>query len=112
METKPYNGIVYHDYNDLKQPISTSVTFTLVRPENRITSDVMTLYEYTEIISIRSAQIQNGARVYTDVTGISDYIKMAEKEIKNRACPLSIRRFINANEAEDWEVNELTYFAS
>ena len=82
----------------------------IVNPKDRITSNIMTLYERTEIVSIRAAQIQNGAKIYTDVKNLSDPIKMAEKEIDDRKCPLMIRRQINDFEAEDWEVNEMGYY--
>ena len=93
--------------NPLDKKFVTSKTFTVVKPEDRITSDVMTLYEYTEVISIRAAQIQANAKTFTNVDLLDDPIKMAEKEIYDRKCPLSIKRNINENEVEIWEVNEL-----
>jgi DNA-directed RNA polymerase I, II, and III subunit RPABC2 len=105
---KPYYGITYHVYNSLSPTFPTEIKYKIVNPEDRITSNIMMLYEYTEILSIRSTQIQNGQQVYTNVDGLDDPVKMAEKEITDKRCPLSVRRYINNYEVEDWEVNEMT----
>lgn len=78
-----------------------------LRPEQRITSEMITKFEICRIISIRSKQIEKDNVVFTDVTGLTDPIKMAEKEIYDRKCPLSIIRKLNENVAEKWDVNEM-----
>ena len=78
-----------------------------LRPEQRLTSEIITKYELCRIISIRAKQIEKDNIIFTDVTGITDPIKMAEKEIYDRKCPLSIIRKLNNNTAEKWDVNEM-----
>ena len=64
----------------------------IIPPDERRTSDILTLYEFTEIISTRAEQIERGSVVYTDVNGLDDPIKMAEKEFNDRRTPLVLNR--------------------
>lgn len=93
---------VIADDNDIYKNIK------IVNPDDRITSDIMTEYEYTEIVSIRAKQIEDGATCHADV----DYyepIHMAELEIKQRKCPLAIVRMHNEYIGEIWRASELSY---
>jgi len=87
--------------------ITTHHTFIVSKPANRITSDIMTLYEYTEVVSIRAAQIEKGAIVYVNIDGLTDPVKMAEREIEQKKCPLSIQRKLNQTLIELCPVNDL-----
>jgi len=77
--------------------------------ENRKTSEIMTMFEYTEIIGHRAKQIENGGPCFTNVEGITDPIKMAEKELRDRKCPLDIIRKLSNNVAELWHANEMGF---
>ena len=79
----------------------------IVHPDNRKCSELMTKYEYTNVISTRARQIELGAIPYTDVEGIEDNVKKAEKEVRDKKCPLSIIRDINEFLSEKWDVNEM-----
>ena len=63
--------------------------------------------EYTEVTSIRADQIAHGGMVFVERDGEDDPIKLAEKEIAEKQCPLKIRRRLNNELFEDWSVNEL-----
>ena len=76
---------------------------------NRRTSEIMSMFEYTEIIGHRAKQIENGNVCFTNVDGISDPIKMAEKELRDRKCPLDIIRKLSDNVAELWHANEMGF---
>lgn len=89
----------------------------IVEPNDRITSNVLQLMEASNIIAKRAAQIEQDARVFTDVTGLHDPIEMAKKELKDRKCPLILRRRICRKPTqdgnfdvicEDWNVREMT----
>jgi DNA-directed RNA polymerase subunit K/omega len=81
----------------------------IIVPSNyRKTSEIMTKFEFTEVVSHRAKQIENGGKIYTDVFDEGNPIKMAEIEIRMRRCPLAIRRLLSHNLAEIWEVNEMT----
>ncbi len=77
----------------------------IVHPSNRKTSNFLTLFEFTNIISIRMAQMQRDS----NYIGSSDYRQDAIEEINNKKCPLSIMRCIMENVYEIWEVNEMSY---
>lgn len=77
--------------------------------ENRITSDTISAFELTEVISVRSSHIANGSPVYTDVTNCPTSRDKAVKEILDKKSPLSVvRRDHTRRVQEIWSVNELT----
>ncbi len=77
------------------------------RPEDRVTSEVMTRFELCEIISIRAKQLEKGHKVFTDVGELTNPIDIARKEILDKKCPLSIRRMITDKVGEKWQANEM-----
>jgi DNA-directed RNA polymerase subunit K/omega len=79
----------------------------IVAPEQRVTSEFMTMYEYAMVIGTRATHISEGSPLYADSTGISDAREIAIKEIEMKRCPLSISRVVNGK-IEIWEVNEMT----
>jgi len=90
-----------NDNNDMKYEI-------IVKSENRITSNILSIYEFIELISIRASQITNGSYVFTDINGISDPIEMAKKELLDNKCPLYVKRFIGLNKYELWSPNVMS----
>jgi DNA-directed RNA polymerase subunit K/omega len=82
-----------------------------VPTEQRICSEVMTKFEYARVLAIRAKQLEDSNIAYTDVKDITDPIKMAQKEIADKMCPLAIIRVRTADGhtiiAEKWKVNEL-----
>jgi hypothetical protein len=80
----------------------------IVKPEHRITSDHMTIFEYSSVVGIRATHISNGSIIYTDVGNLSDPREIAKKEIDLLKCPLSIvRKLGTSNKIEVWQVNEM-----
>lgn len=84
----------------------------IIPDEQRMTSQIMTLEEFTEAVGIRATQIERGAPVFTDVSGYSDPIEMAKKEIFDGRCPLKLVREMkqleNARWVEVWKINDMT----
>ncbi|HEU0069405.1 MAG TPA: hypothetical protein VFQ26_09140 [Nitrospiraceae bacterium] len=83
-------------------------TCTIVRSDERITSDYITKYELAQVLAQRVKEIEAsgkhylvGGEVPTDVDNI------ALLEVKRRRCPLSILRRLESNVYEKWDVNEL-----
>ena len=79
-----------------------------VLPEDRVTSEVMTIFEYTEAISIRAKQIEDGGICFTDTSKLSDPLEMAKKELLDKKSPLDLVRGITNIIYEKWHVNEMT----
>lgn len=79
----------------------------LVDPNDRVTSNKMTDAEYTEVLSIRSTQIEKTSNVFTNVDGLIDPFEMAKKELHDRRCPLMISRNIGLSKVEHWNPNDM-----
>ena len=107
------------DIVDLKSVSKYNKEVIVVKPENRITSHILTLYNMTEIISIRSTQIAQHNNCMVDITGLTDPIKMAKRELMMRRCPLVLRRVIGdvkdprtgemQTYVEFWDVNTMQF---
>jgi DNA-directed RNA polymerase I, II, and III subunit RPABC2 len=81
-----------------------------VVPDNmRITSDIMTLFEFSEVVGIRTSQIEKGSHVFTDVTLLHTPHEMAIKELFDRKSPLKIIRRISVLEQEEWKCNDMGF---
>jgi len=93
----------YHIYHQI--PESTEIK--IVPPHLRITSEYMTLYEYSIIVGTRATHISEGSVLYTDPEGLFDPRDIAKKEINENKCPLSVSRKISPTAIEVWEVNEM-----
>lgn len=101
-------NLKFHIFNPDKYKIDSHKNMIVVPADHRKTSEMLTEYEYTEVISHRAKQIENNSPVYIDIGNETDPVIMAEKEIKARKCPLAIRRELNGLVCEIWDVNECT----
>jgi len=82
----------------------------IITPDDlRMTSEIMTKFEYTRIVAERAKQIENGAAPFIklDPEVGTDPIEIAEKEILLKKCPMKIKRKITKNIIEIWRVNEM-----
>jgi len=79
----------------------------LVNPDHRKTSEQMTKFEYTEILSHRAKQIEDGGPIFVDAHDLTDPLDIARREIHQGKCPLSIVRAITDKISEKWDVNEM-----
>lgn len=66
-----------------------------IKPENNITSDVMSQYEKAEAVSIRIANISGGSDVFVDVVDLFDPAEMAKRELAMRRHPYNILKIVN-----------------
>lgn len=85
----------------------------IVSKEKRITSETIQWPEMVEAIGIRASQIENGAPVFTDVSGFTDPILMAKKEFFDRQSPLILRRSLKKTPSyciiEHWKVRKMAF---
>jgi DNA-directed RNA polymerase I, II, and III subunit RPABC2 len=94
-----------------------STLVIVVDSERRLTSEVMTSFEYTECISIRTEQIAHNGNCMVDITGLWNPMHMAERELQMRRCPLILRRHVGSGMhggklrkfVEDWSPNEMQF---
>ncbi|EGF77443.1 hypothetical protein BATDEDRAFT_91671 [Batrachochytrium dendrobatidis JAM81] len=75
--------------------------------DQRMTTPYMTKYEKARILGTRALQISMNAPVMVDLTGESDPLQIAMKELRERKVPLMVRRFMPDGSWEDWSVQEL-----
>ena len=83
-----------------------------VKPEDRISSEYMNQFEYARVLCIRAKQIENGSPMFIEPKEAyySDPMpakRIAEEEIAQGRCPLSIVRQMAPGVSELWDVNEL-----
>lgn len=91
---------VYHQV-----PESTEIK--IVPPHRRVTSEYMTIFEFSMVVGTRATHISEGSVLYTDPQGLYDPRDIAKKEIAENKCPLSITRKVSPTMIEIWEVNEM-----
>jgi DNA-directed RNA polymerase subunit K/omega len=84
-------------------------TINVVPDNKRMTSDIMTMFEFSEVVGIRMQQIAEGGQVFTDTANLVDPHDMAIKELFDRKCPLKIIRKLNKFTQEEWKVNEMGF---
>jgi len=86
----------------------------VVAPEERQSSNMMTLAEATRAIALRAKQISTHPYAYTDVGDLSDATSIARKEFFDRRSPLKLERRMGRTPAgesiiEVWAVREMSY---
>ena len=67
------------------------------------------MFEFSEVIGIRTLQIEKGSVVFTDVSELHDPYDMAMKELFDRQCPLKIIRKTGRFEQEEYRVNDMGF---
>lgn len=108
-ENESYNHTYIEDNINLNENENNDMKYeVIVKSENRITSNILSIYEFIELISVRSSQITNGSYVFTDINGLSDPIEMAKKELLDNKCPLYVKRYIGLNKYELWSPNVMS----
>ena len=100
-------NIKYKKYDPMSITNVSHVTINIVPNHLRRTSDIITKYEYTEVISVRAKQIEKGSKIFIDIKNLSNPISIAKRELEEKKCPLSIRRMLTYDSAEIWTANEL-----
>ena len=79
----------------------------ILKSDDRITSNILTIYEIIELIGVRATQISQGSPIFTDVKNITNPSDMAKKEIFDNKCPLYIKRNIGLDKYELWDPNTM-----
>lgn len=84
------------------------ITKTILVGDQRRTKDMMTSYEFASIISLRAVHLENkDCQPFVDANGRTSTKEIALEELKQKRCPLSVRRPVGPNIEEEWEANEL-----
>ena len=78
-----------------------------IKNKSKTTNPHLTKYERTQLIGIRAAQLNGGAKPTVNVGNITNTVKIAEKELNERKLPSIVRRYMPDGSYEDWRVDEL-----
>lgn len=73
----------------------------------RITTRYMTKYERARILGTRALQISMNAPVMVELSGETDPLEIAMKELREKKIPFTVRRYLPDGSFEDWSVEEL-----
>lgn len=79
----------------------------IVPKDLRRTSEIMSYAEYARVIAERAKQIENGSPMFIESKNEHSPINIAEKEVRQKMCPLKIIRYLTKNIKEEWSVNEM-----
>ena len=61
-------------------------------------------YEKVRLLGQRANQLSKGAKPMTDITGLTDPLKIAEKEYKEGVIPISVIRFMPNKEIHQVDI--------
>ncbi|KAG1668030.1 hypothetical protein FOA52_006563 [Chlamydomonas sp. UWO 241] len=73
----------------------------------RITTRYMTKYEKARVLGTRALQISMNAPVMVQLSGETDPLEIAAKELREKKIPFTIRRYLPDGSWEDWRIDEL-----
>lgn len=92
--------------------IPESVNILIIPKKERSTSNLMSIFEYSSIISTRATEIQKNGIVFTDYKS-HDPIVLAKQELLEKKCPYLIHRTVGMFKhnpiVEVWNANELDF---
>ena len=106
---KHHPEIKLHNNNEIEE-MSTCVKNSdgIVVDPLHITNPIMTKFEYTRILGIRTKQLNSGAKPFVKVPeGIVDGYLIAEKELREKKLPFIIKRPIPNGGCEYWNIKDL-----
>jgi len=75
--------------------------------EGRVTTPFLTKFERARILGTRALQVSMNSPLLVQLEGESDPLEIAEKELKQRKIPFTVRRYLPDGSFEDWAVREL-----
>mmetsp|Transcript_7072 Transcript_7072/g.31219 ORF Transcript_7072/g.31219 Transcript_7072/m.31219 type:complete len:128 (+) Transcript_7072:4936-5319(+) len=75
--------------------------------EERTTTRYMTKYERARILGTRALQISMGAPILVELEGETDPLVIAQKELREKKIPITVRRYLPDGSYEDWNVDDL-----
>ncbi|KAH7827794.1 putative DNA-directed RNA polymerases I, II, and III subunit RPABC2 [Monocercomonoides exilis] len=78
-----------------------------VPKDKRVTLPYLTKYERTRILGARALQISLNAPLMVDPGDLTDPLRIADLELKEKKIPLIIRRYLPDGSFEDWSLDEL-----
>ena len=66
-------------------------------------------FEKVRILGQRANQISLGAPPLVDITGLTDALSIAEKELKERKIPFTVKRTFPNGNIKEYSLSEMEY---
>jgi DNA-directed RNA polymerase I, II, and III subunit RPABC2 len=79
----------------------------LIVEQKKISMPFLTKYEKARLLGLRIKQLTSGSLPLIDTTGFTNFIDIAEEELKQKKTPLIIKRRMPNDKYEYWKINEL-----
>lgn len=96
-----------------------SQEIVVVKPENRRTSNRLSLYEMTEIVGILASYVEKNGAQFMPAGDADNSITIAKRTLMHRKCPLVLRRVVGRRKnpatkkielyCEYWDPNEMIF---
>lgn len=107
----------YHNEQDLKSIDQIKPFLNIKRNANNMIVDeyhktipILTKYEVTKIIGMRTVQLDNGLEPFISVpSDVVDSSTIAKMELQQKKIPFIIKRPISHKQFEYWHLNDLEY---
>jgi len=87
--------------------ITSSEMIEKLNSSNKQTKHFLTKYERARVIGSRAEHLANGSNTAVNTEGMTDVVKIAEKELEERKLPLIIQRTLPGGTTEYWRLDEL-----
>jgi DNA-directed RNA polymerase I, II, and III subunit RPABC2 len=78
-----------------------------VKGDDRITRNVLTIYERVRILGARVNHLSRGAKPIIDNIERMSFVDIAEKELSENKIPFKVKRYLPNNTYEIWHMSEL-----
>ena len=101
------DDIVYDD-EEIEPPVHEIIkTITVVAPDERRTSERLSIFECGAMIGNRSRHINNGATPLVDASAMTSSLEIAYHELIQKKIPMSTVRTVGKKRVEIWRLSEM-----
>ena len=89
--------------------ITSSTLIDKLNSHDKQTKPFLTKYEKAKSVGFRAEMLANGSNATVNTEGMTDVVKIAEKELKERKLPLIIQRTLPDGTTEYWRLDDLEF---
>lgn len=81
--------------------------FKVVDPEERVTSDRLSLFECARMIGEYAKHLDNGAQTTSDIQNCTSSLEIAYRDLLAKKIPMAVIRHVGQNKVEVWKLKEM-----
>lgn len=106
-EEEPEVMVYQEDEDEIEPPAPELIrNMQVVAPEDRTTSERLSIFECARILGERARHIDNRARPYIDTKNYTSSLEIAYNELLQKRIPMAVVRNVGQNKVEVWRVRE------